>query len=241
MPVRRAWTFVATLVRRIDIALLLVVLAVSGAAWVVAALADEVSDGETHRLDTAVLVACRDAQGLPLGPHWLEIAMRDITALGGPVVLVLMVGVIATFVALRRAWGALVLVVVAPMSGLLLSLLLKSIIDRPRPTVVPHLMPEASTSFPSGHSLMSAVVYATLGALLARFVDTPLLKAYCIVVALLLTLLIGASRVYLGVHWPTDVLAGWCAGLGWAALCWFVARWLQHRGQVERTVETPSP
>jgi undecaprenyl-diphosphatase len=82
---------------------------------------------------------------------------------------------------------------------------------------------------------MSAVVYLTLGALLARLADQRRVKLYFLAVAALLTLLVGLSRVYLGVHYPTDVLAGWSAGLVWATLCWLAARSLQRRGAVERS------
>src|SRR5205085_9940078 len=105
--------------------------------------------------------------------------------------------------------------------------------DRPRPSVVPHLSHVMTSSFPSGHSLLSAVVYLTLGSLLARLVGPPRLKLYFLGVAVLLSFLVGLSRVYLGVHYPTDVLAGWAAGLTWAVLCWLLARYLQHRGAVE--------
>ncbi|HWV40755.1 phosphatase PAP2 family protein, partial [Pseudorhodoplanes sp.] len=78
-----------------------------------------------------------------------------------------------------------------------------------------------------------AVTYLTLGALLARIQSRNRLKAYVVSVAILLTLMVGASRIYLGVHWPTDVLAGWCAGAAWAMACWLLALWLQSRGEIE--------
>jgi undecaprenyl-diphosphatase len=117
----------------------------------------------------------------------------------------------------------------------LLSTVLKDLFGRPRPTVVPHLFYVSSASFPSGHSMLSAVVYLTLGSLLARLVEQRRLKVYFLSVALLLSFLVGVSRVYMGVHYPTDVLAGWSAGLAWGLLCDLVARWLQQHGAVEKT------
>jgi undecaprenyl-diphosphatase len=124
----------------------------------------------------------------------------------------------------------------ATSSGFALSVALKALFRRPRPEVVPHLMRAYSSSFPSGHSMISAVVYLTLGVLLAQLVHRRLLKFYFLMLAVLLTVLVGVSRVYLGVHYPTDVLAGWTAGLVWAVLGWLVQRALQRRGQVEREV-----
>jgi undecaprenyl-diphosphatase len=115
-----------------------------------------------------------------------------------------------------------------------LSSALKALFRRPRPEVVPHLMRVYSSSFPSGHSIISAVVYLTLGALLARTFRQRRFKFYFLAVAVVLTGLVGVSRVYMGVHYPTDVLAGWTAGLVWATLCWLVDRHLQRRGKIEQ-------
>jgi undecaprenyl-diphosphatase len=110
---------------------------------------------------------------------------------------------------------------------------LKEFFERPRPDLVPHGAEVFTASFPSGHAMMSAVVYLTLGALLAR-VETGLrVKAFVLSVSVLLTVLVGISRVYLGVHWPTDVLAGWTVGAAWAVMCWLIARVLQRKGRVE--------
>jgi undecaprenyl-diphosphatase len=97
-----------------------------------------------------------------------------------------------------------------------------------------------SASFPSGHSMMAAIVYLTLGAMLLRTQADRRVKAYCLAVAVLLTLLVGTSRVYLGVHWPTDVLAGWALGAAWAMMCWLIMLWLQDRGAVEKSASDPS-
>jgi undecaprenyl-diphosphatase len=126
------------------------------------------------------------------------------------------------------------LVLVATGGGLVLSTVLKHFIDRDRPALVEHRSVVYTSSFPSGHSMLSAVVYLTLGSLLARIMPGRVLKLYFLFLAMALTFLVGVSRVYLGVHWPTDVLAGWCGGLVWALVCWLVARRLQRRGTVEK-------
>ncbi|MBY3754740.1 phosphatase PAP2 family protein [Azospirillum formosense] len=200
-----------------------------------ALLAGEVIEGETAAFDRAVLMALRVAgdPAVPLGPPWLHNAARDVTALGSITVLSLITAVTVGFLLLRGKRGASLLVLLSVGGGMAISGLLKNQIGRERPDIVPHGDIVFTASFPSGHSLLSAVVFLTLGAMLARFVEGRRQKAYVLVVAMGVTLLVGCSRVYLGVHWPTDVLAGWCVGAGWAALCWLVALWLQRRGAVE--------
>ena len=114
------------------------------------------------------------------------------------------------------------------------STLLKMGFDRARPDLVPHGSFVSTASFPSGHAMMSAVTYLTLGALLASVHSPTRVKAYLLALALVLTLLVGLSRIYLGVHWPTDVAAGWAVGAAWALLSSLAMRWLQKRGDVER-------
>jgi len=137
------------------------------------------------------------------------------------------------YLALEHRYDAIVLVVVATAGGGLLGEGMKWWFARERPAIVPHLGNVGSASFPSGHSMLALVTYLTLGALLARFVARRRSRTYCVAVSLLLALLVGLSRVYLGVHYPTDVLAGWSAGLAWALPCWLVARYLQYRGKVK--------
>jgi undecaprenyl-diphosphatase len=171
---------------------------------------------------------------MPIGPDWIVEVGRDLTAVGGVAVLLLATLAVAGFLLLDRKLAAMGFVLAAVASGLVVSSLLKACFARPRPDVVPHLSLVYTSSFPSGHSMMSAIVYLTLGALLARTTTRRPLRFYFLAVALLLTGLVGASRVYMGVHYPTDVLAGWAAGLVWATLCWLVARRLQHRGTIEK-------
>jgi undecaprenyl-diphosphatase len=207
------------------------------AFWAFVALTYEVVSGETLSYDEWCVRALRraDDPATPIGPRWLPEVGRDLTALGGVAVLTLLTLAVGGFLRLRNMYGAMWLLFLATLGGLLMSTLLKTLFDRPRPNVVPHLSNVYSSSFPSGHSMLSATVYLTLGTLLARFVHQRSLKAYVLIVALTLTFLVGISRVYMGVHYPTDVLAGWTAGLIWALACWLVTRALQRRG----TVETP--
>ena len=222
-------------VRNQDLLVLVLMLAVVLGLWAFFELADEVTEGTTRGLDESVILALRQPGNPadPLGPPWVEEAVRDLTALGGVTVLTLITAAVAGFVALRRQFHALGLLLAALGGGVLLNVFLKGWFARPRPELVPHLLRVDSASFPSGHSLLSAVVYLTLGALLARLVEPLKLKIYVICVGLLLAVLVGLSRVYLGVHYPTDVLAGWTVGILWAVICWLVARALQGRGRVE--------
>lgn len=222
-------------VRHQDLLVLLLSLGVVLGIWGFFALADEVREGDTRRLDEAVILALRQPgePSEPLGPPWLPGTVRDITALGSGAVLALFIVAVAGFVALRRQYRALLLLLAAVGGGVLLMVGLKDWFERPRPEFALRLVQAESWSFPSGHSLVSTVVYLTLGTMLARTVEPLRLKIYVISVGLFLAFLVGLSRIYLGVHYPTDVLAGWTIGLVWAVLCWLAARWLQRRGRVE--------
>ena len=206
-----------------------------GAVWFFLSVASEVGEGETRHIDERIVRAFRSAHdpAVPLGAPWVGGAMRDLTALGSNVVLLIFTAAVAVFLAVRRQSHALALVVVSTAGGFFLAQALKLVFARPRPSLVPHLAEVYSSSFPSGHSMFSAVVYLTLGALLSQLVEERALKAYFLGVACFLTFVVGVSRVYLGVHYPTDVLAGWSAGLAWAVMCWMAASWLQRRGKVE--------
>jgi len=214
---------------------LLLIGLVAGSVWVFLEVADEVVEGSTKKCDTAILLAFRaqDDPEDPLGPRWVEEVGRDFTALGGVGVLLLLTATTVGYLLLDGRPYLALLAVFAVAGGLVMSLLLKNFFDRPRPDLVTHGSYGVTSSFPSGHSMMSAVVYLTLGALLARTQAKTRLKFYLIAVALFFTVLVGISRVYLGVHWPTDVLAGWAAGATWAIIVWIAARLLQTYWKVE--------
>lgn len=207
-------------------------LVVVAGTWGFIALLDEVQEGDTQHFDNWAVTYLSRFHGDGYGV--LEEVGRDITALGGVTVLLFFTLAVVGFLLIIRKFGAMWLVIAATGGGLLLGSVLKLTIDRDRPQLTPHYSQVYTSSFPSGHSMMSAVVYLTLGSLLARIVERRRLKFYVIAVASMLTFLVGISRVYMGVHWPTDVLAGWTAGLVWAILCWMAARWLQNRGAVEK-------
>lgn len=232
---KRIFNFISRRMGVNEPGILTVTLLIVGGAWFFMELADEMVEGDTRDFDERLLIAMRNPTDLsdPIGPKWLEEFGRDITALGGVGVLTLLTIAVAGFLILQHKKRSAMFIVVAIAGGLLISNLLKFGFDRPRPDLVPHGSYVSTASFPSGHAALSAVAYLTLGALLARVQHRRRVKTYLIILALLITISVGTSRIYLGVHWPTDVLAGWTLGISWALLCWLVARWLQRRGNVE--------
>lgn len=210
-------------------------LVVCGGVWGFAELTDEVSEGTTESFDRQVLLALRSSDDLsdPIGPRWLEEMMRDFTALGGVGVIATLTSAALGFLLLEGRARGLTLLIAAVVGGFIISTALKWMIDRPRPTLVTHRSHVYTSSFPSGHSMLAASTYLTIGALLARMHAGAATKAYFILLGTLLTVVVGVSRVYLGVHWPTDVLAGWTIGGCWALLCWILARGLQRSGRIE--------
>jgi undecaprenyl-diphosphatase len=193
-------------------------------------VADLVFDGDTQNFDERVVRALRraDNAALPIGPTWLHGAALDITALGSLSVLGLVVTAIVGYMLLQGMRRTALFVLAASVGGWVLNSALKELFERPRPELVPHLREVLTLSFPSGHAMTSAAVYLTLGALLMRVADRRATRLFCMAFALFLAGLIGASRVYLGVHYPTDVLAGWLVGLSWALVCWLV-EWALER------------
>jgi undecaprenyl-diphosphatase len=229
------WRRIAAWVGRADLVVLLASLVVAIGAWAFLEIADEVTEGESGHTDEWILQALRERHDPsdPVGPRWMEEAARDVTGLGGYAVLPLLIAAVVGYLLMARHYPAALFVLAAALGGLLLSHLLKGFYARPRPDLVPHLAQVSTSSFPSGHAMLSAVVYLTLGALLARFSRGWWTKLYFVTVAVVLTFLVGMTRIYLGVHYPTDVAAGWSAGVAWAVLCWLVARQLQRHGVVE--------
>src|SRR5688572_10360864 len=207
----------------------------AGALWLFIELADEVIEGETATVDERLLLMLRAPGDTtdPLGPAWVEELARDATGVGGAGFLTFLTLASAGFLVLQRRKHLAVYLLAAVAGGTLASTLLKLGFDRPRPDLVPHGSFVYTSSFPSGHSMLSAVAFLTLGALLASGQTNMRIRLYLIGLATFLAVVVGVSRVYLGVHWPTDVLAGWAAGAAWTLLCWAFAQRLRRRGVVE--------
>ena len=197
--------------------------------WAIGEVVERTVNGNS--LDVRLLLAFRQPGNLavPIGPAWGQTVARDITALGGGTVLVLLTAVLTIYLLLegRRLLALFIFVSVA--GGGVVSIILKETWNRPRPSVVPHLTSISQASFPSGHSLLSSVTYFTLAALVTWTTPRWRTKIFLLTAAGVLVALIGISRVYLGVHYPTDVLAGWCVGITWAVGCCFVAHVVEAR------------
>lgn len=199
-------------------------------------LADEVLAQETQTFDEQVFTAIA-GQYEQVSTFWQEVG-RDLTALGGVTVITLMTAGVTLFLLLRGQWRGAIFVLVSVLGGLAISLILKEVFSRDRPAIFDHRSHTMTASFPSGHSSNSAVAYLTMAILLAKLVNRPTMKGYIFAVGLLIPFLVGLSRVFLGVHWPTDVVAGWLVGLAWGMVVWGVATFLQRRGAIEQEGET---
>ena len=208
---------------------------IAGLLLCFALIAQEVLEGEPIGFDRWVMLALRHAAdpSLPIGPRWLPEAARDVTALGGTVVLGILLLVVTGYLFAAGKRHAAWFILATVLGGAALNSLLKLGFARPRPDIVTPLTKVLTLSFPSGHAALSAVCYLTLGVLLAQTQASRTLRVYFITTAMLLTLLVGLSRIYLGVHYPTDVLAGWCFGVAWALICWTIMRHFQRRGEIE--------
>ncbi|MBC2608058.1 phosphatase PAP2 family protein [Pelagicoccus albus] len=188
-----------------------------------------------ERFDQAILLSLRVEGDLsdPVGPLWLEEAARDVTALGSFALLILFTGAIAIFLWISGKHRACGFIIASSLSGVVLSTYLKQFFNRPRPDIVPHEMHTLSMSFPSGHALLSAVIFLSAGTLVSSTQPRAFVKAYVLILALALTFSVGLTRLYLGVHWPTDVIGGWLAGGTWATGWWLIAQNFLPRRETE--------
>ncbi len=207
--------------------LLAAIVLIGAAIWGFLALQDEVGEGGTARVDHVLILALRqtvDPNRLR-GPAWLQETARDITALGGFTVLGLVTAAaLAVLIVYRRRRQAIVFAAAA-VGAQVLAEAIKNVVGRPRPSFVARYDLITSSSFPSGHSMMAPAIYFTLAAIVAAGELRPAARVLLMVGSALLVVAIGVSRVYLGVHWPSDVLAGWTLGSAVALAAWIALRW----------------
>ncbi len=203
---------------------------------------ETIIEGESRDFDLGVLNALRlpGHPGVPIGPGWLTEVARDLSAMGSLSVLILIAAVVIGFALVRRHYGAALVILVSLGGGMGLCQYLKDLFERARPPEPYRLIEVVNASFPSGHAMLSAVTYLTLAVLLARVQTQARLKFYVVAVAAVLTAIVGTTRIYLGVHWTTDVLAGWSVGAAWAVTCWF-ASFLWERVAHKRLEEEGAP
>ena len=199
-----------------------------GLAWI---LIDEVGEGGSFHFDTVLLLSLRRPGHLdqPIGPTWLLQSATDVSALGGFTLQWLLGGAALAFLLYGRRRAEAAWLAGSIVGASLLNSGLKSILHRPRPELVPHLAVVSNASFPSGHAMLSAAIYLTLAAMLAETQARRSARIVLMAFATVLVLLIGVSRIYLGVHWPSDVLAGWCLGAVWALAVFLVSRTLKAK------------
>lgn len=203
-----------------------------GLAWMV-------GNGSHLAAENAIMRSLRH-EGVPIGPAGFADVVRDLTALGSATVLSTLTLLIVGYLVLCGRYRIAVLVLVATVGGQALNQQLKNSFDRARPAEELRLVTVSSSSFPSGHAMAGSIFYLTMGALLARTSRRRREKIFVMAAALLLSGLVGFSRVYLGVHYPTDVIAGWMAGAAWALSCWIIADWLGRHGALRRETGEPA-
>jgi undecaprenyl-diphosphatase len=205
---------------------------IAGAVLAFIEIADDMREEDGRAFDWAVLRFLHPDKANPadpIGPAWLDHASADFSALGSVTVLLVVVAAACGYLFLRRRALEALLLMVAAGGGLAISQMLKTVFGRDRPPDAYRAAEVLNQSFPSGHAMLAAVVYLTLGAMLARASSHWRLRVYVMSVAILIALLVGLTRVHLGVHWATDVLGGWCAGAAWATMCWLLDRWVRKR------------
>jgi undecaprenyl-diphosphatase len=221
-------------VKRPEVRVVASMLVVCGLLWFFADFTEDVLARDTHAFDRALLMALREegAPEDPIGPSWMHEVARDVTALGGYAVLSMLTIAVIGYLWIRRKPRTSLVLVAGVAGAFAASHLLKGIFDLPRPDLVPHLAQVYTASFPSGHAASAAGAYLTIGMMLARVHRGRRMRAYLLGTSVTLALLIGASRVYLGVHWPSDVLAGWVIGAAWALVVWSFATLIEvHRAR----------
>ncbi len=198
-------------------------------------IADDMTEPDGRLVDESVLNWLRPTANPhdPLGPPWVEHAMLELTSFGGVANLIFIAAVAMIYLLIQKRAASALLVALSLGGGVALSETLKDFFARDRPPEVYRAIETVNASFPSGHAMLSTVVYLTLGAMLAQAMPRKRLRIFVFGVAAFLAVTVGISRVYLGVHWTTDVLAGWSLGAAWAMACW-LAGWAVRRALARR-------
>ncbi len=210
------------------------------ATWLFGEIAETVVSGKTQAFDESVLRW--------LGAHHtkaLDGAMLEITALGTGTVVMMIVGIAAMFLGFTRHKYSALLLLVATAGGLVLNMVLKHFFNRPRPHVIVWGTNAVSSSFPSGHAMSATIVYTCVAYLAARLAQYKWQRWTVMFLAAVVIILISLSRLYLGVHYPSDVLAGAVIGLAWAAFCMATLETIQKFSEREapevQKHEKPAP
>ena len=198
--------------------------------WLFSAIADEILDKESFRFDKEILLTLRE-----LHTPVLDKVMLGFTFLGEPVILLIMCLVIGTWLLTRGQRSQATILIIAAGGAVALNTLLKVLFGRARPMLWERVVDVGQYSFPSGHAMISMVIFGTIGYLLSS--KFPLWRIGIISLTILLVTGIGLSRLYLGVHWPTDIVAGYAAGLVWLITCIFSLQVWQERSAVAKKPE----
>jgi undecaprenyl-diphosphatase len=222
---------------------LAIVAIVAAGVWALLSLGGEVREGETGAFDSRIILALRVAghPHTPVGPAWLGDVMRDVTALGGTTMVVLATSLAVAALVFHHHWRRGLVLALVMVFAQTCDELLKGFYGRVRPDFAPVGAYVYAQSFPSGHSTASAALWLSLAMIAASFESRRRAKVAWFAFAGIVILGVGASRVYLGVHWPTDVVAGWMLGACWALAGWLVWRALPVPGQTPRPIGNQSP
>lgn len=246
----RVFLIRALTVARTEIAALTAMLVAAGGVLAFIEIADDMTEADGQAFDHQVLALMRpyaDDPGRPWGPWWLKEAAADITSLGGISVLGLFAAIVILFLLSQRKWLSSILLAVGLAGGVGLSEGLKAVFERERPPAAMQAVETINASFPSGHALLSTVFYLSVAVMLTRAFPGRKSKIFVLGVGIVMALLVGLTRIYLGAHWASDVFAGWAVGAAWAMALWLfaygVARWQRRRQaplQDEPSLETVS-
>lgn len=211
-------------VKGLESRVLLIWFSIASALWAFFYLGDEIGEGDTGAFDSQLVELLRTQGGDPIGPAWFKDAMRDVTALGGFTFLLLTIIVVVLSLLFHRKRREGIILAATAIGAQTSIEIFKILYDRPRPDPVAPSLQTYTSSFPSGHTTESTAIFLSVATIIAAFELKASNKILAYSVAIFVILAIGFSRVYLGMHWPTDVLGGWVLGATWALAAWIALR-----------------